>query len=120
MSREEVLGGSSPGRQARARLNVAFADLNLHRPQAALEDLKTFAGASHEGVPEAVVDYVKAVALVQLGRGVEAFPLLQSAAQGKNDSLDGCGSILIRPLANNLLEQLPPLPQPAPAAGEQH
>ena len=67
---------------------------------------------------QGTVSYVRAVALVQLGRTEEAREPLRSASADASASLDGLGTVLVAPLAADLLRQLPPPPALPPAAGK--
>ena len=108
--RQALLGAESPAEAFAARMNVAFAELNLGRPAVALDDLKDASAPDSRFFSRASLDYVRGVALIQLGRPQEARPLLLGAAGDASATLDGVGDILAQPLAIDLLRQLPAPP----------
>jgi len=112
LSRQAMLGAETPEEAATAVLNLALTDLNLNRPKAAFEDIE---GLKNEWRTPATA-YVKAVALIRLGRPEEARAPLLEAAGAPQAFLDGLGDILLKPLALDLLKQLPP--PPPSSAGE--
>jgi len=111
LGRQAVLGSESEEEKLYALMSLAAAELNLGRPQ---EALRVMDSADVPGAPAA--SYLKAVALVQLGRLDEARPLLQALTGDPAASLDGLGRILLQPIAADLLRQLPP-PPPPPVTG---
>lgn len=121
--RQESLSGGESPRATAGRLGAAFAALNLGRPADALEVLAgvpaapgpAFAGA----LAPASADYARALALLRLGRTEEARAALQRAAQDSAAALDPEGTCPVKPLATELLGQLPPPPPPPapPRAG---
>lgn len=115
LARQGVAGAESGPEQFYSRANLACADLNLGRPAEALKDLEGQKAPAAEGFNASSLDYLRAVALVQLGRVEEARPLLTAAAGDEAASLDGLGRVLVEPLAKDLLRQMPPPPPPPPA-----
>jgi tetratricopeptide (TPR) repeat protein len=116
LSRQALLSAEGPSQARAARLNLAFANLNMGRPDQALDSLEG-APESPEGAPGAsAVAYARAVALLHLGRPDEARPFLLAAAGDRDGSLDGLGDILVQPLAEDLLRQIPPPAVPAAPA----
>jgi len=108
LARQALLSAEGPAQSRAARLNLAFAHLNMGRPSEALECLEG-SPESLEGSPGAsAVAYARAVALLHLGRTEEARPFLLAAAGDRDGSLDGLGDMLIQPLAEDLLRQIPP------------
>jgi hypothetical protein len=99
-------------------MNVAFAELNLGRPAVALDGLKNVTAPDSRFFSRASLDYVRGVALIQLGRLQEARPLLLSAAGDASATLDGVGDILAQPLAMDLLRQIP-APPPVHQTGKE-
>lgn len=116
LAHQALLGAEDPVEGFAARLNVALAELNLGRPAVALEDLKDAAAPKSPFFGAATLDYVRAVALIQLGQPQKARPLLLAAAGDAKATLDGVGGILVQPLAIDLLRQLPAPPPPGKAA----
>ncbi|MEW6758415.1 MAG: PEGA domain-containing protein [Acidobacteriota bacterium] len=116
LSRQALLSAEDPAQSRAARLNLAFAHLNMGRPSEALESLEG-SPESPEGSPgTSAVAYARAVALLHLDRTEEARPFLLAAASDRDGSLDGLGDILVQPLAEDLLRQIPPAAAPtAPA-----
>ncbi len=106
LARQASLGAENPFSAFAARMNLAFADLNLGRPAEALKDLENLKPPEAGPLDRASVYYVRAVALVRMGFPEKAGPLLLSAAGDKNATLDGLGNILVEPLALDLLRQL--------------
>ncbi len=112
LAHQALLGAEDPVEGFAARLNAALAELNLGRPAVALEDLKDTAAPGSPFFGAATLDYVRAVALIQLGQPQKARPLLLTAAGDAKATLDGVGNILVQPLAIDLLRQLPAPPPP--------
>lgn len=113
LSRQAMLGAESREAAVTAVLNLALADLDLNRAKAALKDIE---GLKKEWRNSSIA-YVEAVALIRLGRVEQARGLLFEAAGDEKASLDGFGNILLKPLAVDLLKQLPP-PPPGAATGK--
>jgi len=118
-SRQEVLSGEGEAAGLTGRLSSALCALNLGLPAEALSTLDgaTAAPASvfAAALRPASVAYLRGVALVQLGRLEEARAALQTAAADPDAALDGDGEFPVKPLAAELLRQLPPPPPPPPA-----
>jgi hypothetical protein len=112
-ARQGVLGSETPQEKLVSGLALCLSELNLGRPVAALNALEPLTPPSAGGLNLNTVGYLKAVALIQLGRVEEARPRLQAAASDTSSTLDGLGDVLVRPLAQDLLRQLPP-PPPSP------
>lgn len=112
LSRQAMLGAESREAAVTAVLNLALADLNLNRAKAALKDIE---GLKKEWRNSSIA-YVEAVALIRLGRPEEARAPLLEAAGAPQAFLDRLGDILLKPLALDLLKQLPS--PPASPAGE--
>lgn len=119
LARQGVAGAETGQEQFFSRANLACADLNLGRPAEALKDLENQQAPAGEGFNASSLGYLRAVALVQLGRVEEARPLLVAASGDEAASLDGLGRVLVEPLAKDLLRQMPPPPvPPAPPTGK--
>lgn len=112
-ARQGVLGSETPQEQLLSRLSLCLAELNLGRPVEALKALEPLQPPASGALDASTVGYLRAVALVQLGRVEEARPLLQSASEDAGATLDGLGEVLVQPLAGELLRRLP-APPPAP------
>jgi hypothetical protein len=118
LARQEILSGEGEPRGVAGRLVAALCALNLGLPAGALTALEgapsqlgpLFAGA----LRPASVAYVRGVALLQSGRTEEARASLQQAAADTEAALDGEGEYPVKPLASDLLRQLPPPPPPPP------
>ncbi len=115
-ARQGVAGSETPQEKLVSGLCLAYANLNLGRPVEALSALAPLQPPSSGALDQNTVDYLKAVALVQLGRAEEGRAYLKASAGDPVASLDGTGSVLVAPLALDLLRQLPPPPPPPTAA----
>jgi hypothetical protein len=115
-ARQGVLGSETPQEQLIARLCLCLAELNLGRPVEALKALDPLQPPAAGPLNSGTVGYLRAVALVQLGRVEEARPMLAAAAADNTATLDGLGEVLVQPLAADLLRQLPPPPPSVPPA----
>jgi hypothetical protein len=120
LSTQAVLSAESAEDRVAAGMNLACAELNLGRPEKALLALDGLQPPEGAALGPSALGYLKAVALTQLGRPEDARPLLMAAAADSGASLDGWGSVLVQPLAIDLLRQLPPPPTPPlPQPGRQ-
>jgi hypothetical protein len=115
-AKQAIVGAETSQEQLVARLCLCLAELNLGRPVEALKALDPIEAPSTGVLDANTVGYLRAVALVQLGREEEARGLLKAAASNTTATLDGLGGALVQPLAQDLLRQLPPPPPPPPAA----
>ena len=113
-AKQATVGAETVQEQLVARLCLCLAELNLGRPVEALKALDPVEAPSTGALDINTVGYLKAVALVQLGREEEARESLKTAASDAAATLDGLGGALVQPLAQDLLRQLPP-PPPVPA-----
>jgi len=120
LSRQEILSGEGEAAGLAGRLSAALCSLNLGLPAEALGALDGLSAAPPAmfaaALRPASVAYLRGVALVQLGRVEEARAALQTAAADPDAALDGEGEYPVKPLAADLLAQLPPPPPPPPAA----
>ncbi len=115
-ARQGVAGSETSQEKLVSGLCLAYANLNLGRPVEAMSALEPLQPPSSGVLDQNTVDYLKAVALVQLGRAEEGRAYLKAAAGDPVASLDGTGCVLVAPLALDLLRQLPPPPPPPAAA----
>jgi hypothetical protein len=113
-AKQATVGAETVQEQLVARLCLCLAELNLGRPVEALKALDPVEAPSAGALDVNTVGYLKAVALVQLGREEEAREPLRAAASDATATLDGLGGALVQPLAQDLLRQLPPPPLPPP------
>jgi hypothetical protein len=113
LARQAALSGATPDQRLWAGMSLACAEMNLGRPEQALAALDGLSAPPAGPLSDKALAYLKAVALVQLGRGDEAYPLLTAAAADPQASLDGWGDVLLQPLALDLLRQLPPPSAPS-------
>jgi hypothetical protein len=113
-AKQATVGAETDQEQIVARLCLCLAELNLGRPVEALKALDPVEAPSTGALDVNTVGYLKAVALVQLGREEEARGPLNAAASDATATLDGLGGALVQPLAQDLLRQLPPPPLPPP------
>jgi hypothetical protein len=119
LSRQATLVAESLEDRVAAGMNLASAELNLGRPERALQALDAVQPQEGSALGPQAVGYLRAVALAQLGRVEEARPLLTACAADRDASLDGWGLVLVQPLAVDLLRQLPAPPAPAlPESGK--
>lgn len=116
-ARQAVVGAETSQEQLVARLCLCLAELNLGRPVEALQAVEPLAAPAAGALNSSTVNYLRAVALVQLGREEEARGPLQAASSDAAATLDGVGGTLVQPLAQDLLRQLPPPPPPVPGIG---
>lgn len=116
-ARQGVAGSETPQEKLLSGLCLAYASLNLGRPIEAMSALEPLQPPSSGALDQNTVNYLKAVALVQLGRAEEGRAYLKAAAGDPVASLDGTGCVLVAPLALDLLRQLPP-PPPPPASAQ--
>ena len=112
-AKQAVVSAETGQEQFLARLCLCLAELNLGRPVEALKALEPLDAPPSGALNSGTVSYLRAVALVQLGREEEARGVLQTASSDANATLDGVGGTLVQPLAQDLLRQLPPPPPPA-------
>lgn len=112
LSTQAALSADSPEDRVAAGMGLACAELDLGSPEKALAALEGLQATEEMALRPSALGYIRAVALVQLGRPEEARPLLVAAAADAGASLDGWGNILVQPLAVDLLRQLPPPPAP--------
>ena|GEM_PF-943917 len=120
LSTQAALSAESPDDRTTAGMSLACAELDLGRPEKALAALDGLQPPEGAALGPSALGYIRAVSLVQLGRPEEARPLLATAAADPGASLDGWGSILVQPLATDLLRQIPPPPAPPlPQPGKQ-
>jgi hypothetical protein len=114
-AKQATVGAETVQEQLVARLCLCLAELNLGRPVEALKALDPVEAPPTGSLDVNTVGYLKAVALVQLGREEEARGPLIAAASDATATVDGLGGTLVQPLAQDLLRQLPPPPPPPPS-----